>query len=1464
MDVLNLGIILVSAGAACWLVIALLVKVVPILRRMPVTSQKSPAHNNAILIVRIGGRVLFGNEQARIFFRLRPGEAFNLERMAKHIQPSERFLALCAEDGQEHLALDHEIVEFTSYQVSIFDHSVRVLTLHQTDQIPGLPSTQTGISAQTLQELSEVFQTVPANLDPETTLQSFLVKIEKLIPADFIEIVLYKVEEEALIPYHLLGKKGEEREVKQSSERYRLGEGICGYIAKERKPLFIADISTRADLQPEFDQHTYPLASYIGVPLLVGKDLVGTLDMGSFKVNAFRQDDLDLLQLLAGLMATLIQSTVLFGDGKKERERLSEMVAEYQQQLDVMQTRLAAMDDEKSHVQQMAETSHKSMPVLLQKELEQTQTILSLSRQLNLVRTRLEMAELTNQQGEITLALHTLATEMINRFDMQTALIAECSFGVVRLIEIIGKVTPETNSGTHFGQRNPLRQALEDGQVRIVSDLKFDTEWKDNLLLKALKARSFISLPLTISKERVAGILCVGKKAHPGFEEDDRQMFNQLASQVSIGMQNWELLDDTQRHLRDVKILLDFSRSLGNLDPSNILSSLLKSVLHAFPGVEAGWVGLADADREQLVPIQAKGYANIENLLKIRYSIKRDDKKNHKSTPLPVRVFLSGVEQRLNEIDFAVEYPFGLDDLMNYKKGTGGNLPISSMCVPLQLAGHNMGVLVLENFINPAAFSEEDQSLLLSFGQLTAMALENARLYEESQLRADELEMRSQRLSLLNRSAGELGSSLDIGTILQRMAQQLYEAFDVVHVAVITLDEMNRYILRAEAPSINEELPMPLYETKLFESIIEDSGMLHVTENFNEAELDPLLKAFFEPHQLKSRLIVPLSRGSKVLGWLLLQGHEGYQFATAEIDLTNTISHQATIAIQNAQLYEETCLLKEDLEKRVEERTLELKQQHSNSQSLLQIIIELSASPNAFLVVNNVLGILNRAVGTDQSMIFLIDTKSKIYQAGESLATISRSEKLWVAPERELSRYVIRNRKHICINDVSAEQRWFESESDLPPAYQSLMVLPIMQGEDAVGALLLFSKQPDFFKDYPLNFLEAVARQFGIAINNAALFNLARDQADSLSIMLRNQQTILEAIVDGVVVTDAEKRIALFNASAERILGFAAIDVIGRPLEQFAGVVGETGRIWIKTIDDWSTDTMLRYDSEQTYSVQLKLSNGRIVSVHLAPVIWGMEFLGTVSIFRDITHEVQVDQLKSEFVANVSHELRTPITSIKGYIEVLLMGASGKINSQQKQFLEVARSNIDRLTILVNELLDISRIEAGKTALNFERLDLRQIAENVADTFRQRSAQEGKALTIELEAEPGLPPVRGDALRVRQILSNLVSNSYTYTTDDGHITINLRIKENTVQVDVKDDGIGIKEEHQHRIFERFYRGEDPLVLASAGTGLGLALSKSMIEMQDGEIWFSSSGVNGEGCIFSFTLPIYQDNNFIKA
>jgi signal transduction histidine kinase len=244
-------------------------------------------------------------------------------------------------------------------------------------------------------------------------------------------------------------------------------------------------------------------------------------------------------------------------------------------------------------------------------------------------------------------------------------------------------------------------------------------------------------------------------------------------------------------------------------------------------------------------------------------------------------------------------------------------------------------------------------------------------------------------------------------------------------------------------------------------------------------------------------------------------------------------------------------------------------------------------------------------------------------------------------------------------------------------------------------------------------------------------------------------------------------------------------------------------------------------------------------------------YAGIVIVFRDITREREIAQAKNEFVSVVAHELRTPMTSIKGYTDLILQGALGEVNDEQRHFLRIVKANVDRLSELIGDLLDTARIEAGRIRLEIEPIQVTSIVGEVCDSLAETIRERGLELTV--EADPDVPTVQADRNRLIQILMNLLSNAYRYTPSGGSITVSVRLTDDAVLVAVADSGIGIAPEDQERIFERFHRVDNEIVNRQTGTGLGLTIARSLVELHGGRLWLESEF--GVGSTFFFTLPI---------
>lgn len=1406
------------------------------------------------------------------------------------------------------------------------------------------------------------------------------------------------------------------------------------FIPDDKKPVQLAEIHTAIDSplsddSPKISSRAWNPEDLLLVPLFQdGDEPLGMISVDNPQ-NGLRPDHptVEALELFAS------QARLAISSDKKLKE---------------LNAQAKALRQENERALQAVKMAQESLPALLHKDVEQTLAIQRINQRAQRIRAGLDIAEIVNRQPDRSNALLALGQEILIHMDMDIALIAEPSAGGLRLLHALGTISSQVNPEVLLGQRNPLRHSLQTGETLLTPNVE-DSDWQNSPLLEALEAKAFICLPISPEqavldrglKARSPGtsplepksnvdavILAVSLDYLPAFTAEDQQVIGLVTRQAGITLENLRLLTEANRRLLEVNLLLEFSRQLGSLDSASILQTLVDSALRVLPAANAAMVALWRPDQERLVPQIAAGYVQNHHILGITY---RYDE------ALPGQVYARGEILRVNEVDFARHYNLSPEYLLSYRDATGGRLPVSNLIVPIQTLDNKLGVLVLDNFTTPGAFTLDDQALIASLAQQTALALENARLYQASetrtlqlqaltdmaatitsslqtdeliaqlldQLRAIlpyetgtlwlrqgnqltiraargfedseervglsaavedslllkemittsqpiyvpdvrndprfpalserhyyswlgvpllskgavigvialektepnfyqsehiqavttfagqsavalenanlfaesarrnlELDQRSRRLALLNRLSTELSGSLDPNQLLEIAIREFSQAIPCSTASALMFDATGQAVLQTELPRLAIELPAILPGAPLFERLRETPGAINIEDIAMDDSLNPL-KDFFAVRSSRALLALTLAAGNNVLGVFLAHADHVYRFTEDEVELARTIANQVAVAVQNARLFAETQrLFKEtqqntaELEARVAERTRQVESEHQRTQTLLNIITELSTSLDLDMVLNRTLAVINETMGAEHSLIMMLNPDESLLYLRASLGYTTPPPKggqlSSFKPGEGLVGWVITNRQPVLINDLWTDSRWIRHD-DQTNVHRSAIAVPLMMGEEVLGALLLFHRQANRFSADQLELAQATAKQITVAINNAQLFRLIRDQAERLGDMLRTQhietsrsQAILEAVADGVLVTDVSGKITLFNASAEQILGLDRDQVLGQSLDYFIGLFGKAAQSWMLTIRTWSEDPNA-YKPGDIYAEQIVLDNRRVVSVHLSPVRLRNDFLGTVSIFSDITHQVEVDRLKTEFVATVSHELRTPMTSIKGYVEILLMGAAGKMTDQQVHFLEIVRSNTERLAVLVNDLLDVSRIEAGRVTLSMQALDLREVAVDVFTTINRRMQDENRPMVVEMDVPTDLPRVWGDPERVRQILGNLVENAYQYSEDNGKIVLRIHPEGEMMQIDVKDYGIGISPEEGKRVFERFYRGEDPLVLATSGTGLGLSIVKYLVEMHNGRIWLDSSGVRGEGSTFSFTLPIYH-------
>ena len=985
-----------------------------------------------------------------------------------------------------------------------------------------------------------------------------------------------------------------------------------------------------------------------------------------------------------------------------------------------------------------------------------------------------------------------------------------------------------------------FKEMIRTGQGLVVGDVRQDPRFPS---FEAPRL-SWLGLPL-VSKNQVIGVLALEKWQAYFFTREHVQVGITFASQAAVALENARLFEDSRNRASELDersqrlaLLNRFSSALGGLLEESKIFDLTAQELQ--DALNAPRISVVVFERGQ--PVWK--HATPKSKTKL-------------PTTLPDAPLFHRLQESLGV--FVTDSVSSESDLAPLANFLGGST--QSLLVLPVVSGQHLRALVFIHQSSAVRFSLAEIELARTLTNQASIALESARLFQSASQTAG-------RFRALNQASYQVGANLDpeqIYVAVHNAARQLMPAESFV---ISLLDEMTNeiegvYLVDDDKRSPVTRIPR---DQGLSGRVISTGQplLLHGTEVVDSMGG----VAFGKPSTPPSILAVPMVLGGKTVGMLSAQSYEPNVYTEDDQQILNTLANQAAVAIQNGRLFNETQRLAQELEQRVVERTAQLQREQQNTETLLRILTEVSSSLDLDRALNRTLALLNDAIGAEQGTIMLRSVEDNLlhYRAGygylsERIGGEGRGFKLKIG--EGLAGWVVENRESALISDLHDDPRWVKNAASSRD-HRSAIVTPLLVAEDVIGVLMVFHRKTAYFSAEILNVVKAIAGQVAVAINNAHLYELIRDQAERLGSMLRREQedasrsqAILEAVADGVLVTGLNNRISFLNRSAEQILDLETGRVVGQPLDVFGGLFGKAAGSWMQTIHTWSDDPS-SYDGE-TFAEQLDLQNGRIVLVHLAPVILQNDFLGTVSIFRDITHEVEVDRLKSEFVATVSHELRTPMTSVRGYTDVLLMGAAGALNENQTHFLKIIKNNTERLNILVNDLLDISRIEAGRVTLSPQPLDLRELAEDVIEDVLRRSQEENKPMALSLDVPKKLPLVVGDMERVRQILANLVFNAYHYTSENGTIKVQIQPLNggSEVQVDVEDNGVGISLEDQDRVFQRFYRGEHPLVLATPGTGLGLSIVKQLVEMHNGRIWMRSSGIPGEGSKFSFTLPVHE-------
>jgi PAS domain S-box-containing protein len=745
----------------------------------------------------------------------------------------------------------------------------------------------------------------------------------------------------------------------------------------------------------------------------------------------------------------------------------------------------------------------------------------------------------------------------------------------------------------------------------------------------------------------------------------------------------------------------------------------------------------------------------------------------------------------------------------------GGREPLlelgshSVLAVPIVAFDDLLGVLSLHR-LKPGRWTHEEVALAEAVAREIGLALRVAQL-----LRANELQIARQ--DSFFRIAAVLGQPLSLSDTLAALAHAANDALAGTFTAVLM--PRGEGLELAASVGLPSQLAAQLGEglPESLRGAAADGRVLGSPDVTRDDRFEPTWQTLAGRCGYRAVLAVPAAgppaEGS---GLVVVFFESERQFTDEELELAHHLGDSARAALERSELFEA-------------ERTA-----RALSQQLAKTGGALATELDPAAVLDEVVQQAPTLIGADACAVRTLEQDELVVSAasgkGAEEAIGSR-----MSSSGPLSGDVFQARSPLALGDVSSDRRLAEEDVILAAGHSAYLGVPLSGPEGTlVGVLSVYAERPRTWRPEEIEALLALAGNTSAALANAELYS-------RVSLEKERSVAILANIADGIVAVDRDGRVVLWNAAAEEITGVPQEEAIGRTTGQVLQreLESETG----------TTPSGQRLVSIMRGADEVWLSLSEAVMLDPLGAVAGRIFA-----FRDISADRVVEQVKSDFVAAVSHELRTPITSIYGFAETLLRQDIPFGDEDRRTFLGYIASESQRLTEIVDQLLNVARLDAGDLQVELGRIDVGSVVSELIETVEQSGAMNGHRFELDLPEEP--LAAEADPDKVRQIFNILVENALRYSPDGGTVTVGARRNADRVELRVVDQGIGIPAAERERIFRKFYRAGSAARDGAAGTGLGLFIAKELVTAMGGRIWVDST--EGQGSSFSFELPAARE------
>jgi GAF domain-containing protein/CheY-like chemotaxis protein len=1052
----------------------------------------------------------------------------------------------------------------------------------------------------------------------------------------------------------------------------------------------------------------------------------------------------------------------------------------------------------------------------------------------------------------------------------------------------------EPVAGTLAG--TPLERITKSKKVLHIPDLREDRSYIDGhprivSLVDTAGARTHLVVPMLKENEVMGAIVIYRQQVRP-FTEKQIELITSFASQAVIAIENTRLLNELRESLQQQTATADVLKviSRSTFDLQAVLDTLVESATR-----------LCEADMGHIA--RPKGDGTFQSLA--NYGFSPEMKAEFERTPFKAgresvtgRALLEGATVHI--LDALADPDYRMSRLLevgNYRTMLG---------VPLLREGVPIGVIGLaRHAVRP--FTAKQMELVTTFADQAVIAIENARLFEAEQARTRELTealeqqtATSDVLRVISSSPGELEPVFDAMLanatrlcdakfgFLFRYEDGAFHPVAMLNVPAALADHTRERGPFRPSPGV------PLYR------LLETKEAVHTLDQ--AAEQVQTLSARLAG--ARTHIAVPMLKEGEVLGAIAIYRTEVRPFTDKQIELVTNFASQAVIAIEN------TRLLKE-LRQRTDDLTESLQQQTATAQ-VLEVI-----SRSAFdlqPVFETVAESAVRLCGADRGLVFRFDGELLqlvvAYNASDEMKEFVAKNPIRPGRHSGAARAAL-ERRTIHIPDCRADPEYSYGALHVDPI-RTLLGVPILKGDDLLGVMMIYRLEVKPFTDKQIALVETFADQAAIAIENVRLFDAVQQRTSDLSESLRQQtatadvlkvisrstfdlQTVLETLAESAARLCDADHAWLFRRDGD---GFRWAASYGHSREEHARIrdyfktqhvrpgrgslIGRTaleGRpthiIDVFADPDYTwTEAQRLGQYRTTFGVPL-LREGVTIGVmaltrsEVRPFTDKQVELATtfadqagiaienVRLFDEIQDKSrqleEASRHKSQFLASMSHELRTPLNAIIGVTEMLLEDARDLERDDELEPLDRVLRAARHLLALINDILDLSKIEAGRMELHLESFPLAPLIEDVAKTIEPVAAKNGNRTLVDCAADLG--SIHADQIRFRQVLLNLASNAHKFT-ENGTVTIAAQPHRidgrDCISVAVTDTGIGMNEAQLARLFQEFSQADSSTTRKYGGTGLGLAISRHFCRMMGGDITVESAP--GTGSTFTVRLP----------